>query len=182
LTSGAAKLSVHLFLAAGTTDVSVFELHVYPDRIHFSSSAGTSPTFRHCIPWLQCHIQWADWTADTVALYLCDYLRHVGFRDCCVSTDRGRHYRHSAIFSRIYRSSHSWCLLGSGDSDWSYSCFYTFSCCTSSTDPDCFTATFIYSGSAWQFRVWGGYFTVRDHFALLGTWHDSLCSPVRSLD
>jgi hypothetical protein len=48
--SGATKLSVHLPSAADTADVSVSELHAYPDRIHSTSSAETSPTFRHCIP------------------------------------------------------------------------------------------------------------------------------------
>jgi hypothetical protein len=39
----------------------------------------------------------------------------------------------------------------------------------------------IYRGSAWQFRVWGGYFTVCNYSTLLGTRHDSFCSPVGSL-
>jgi hypothetical protein len=48
--SGATEFSVHLPSAADTTDISVSELHAYPDRIHFTSSAGTSPPLRHCIP------------------------------------------------------------------------------------------------------------------------------------
>jgi hypothetical protein len=57
----------------------------------------------------------------------------------------------------------------------------TSTVCTCSIDLDCFTATSIYRGSAWQFRFWGGYFTVCDHSTLLGTWPDCFCSPVGSL-
>jgi hypothetical protein len=70
---------------------------------------------------------------------------------------------------------------GSGDRDCSYCCYYVFSFCSCSIDPDCFTATCIYRGLAWQLRVWGGYFTVCDHSTLLGTRHDCFCSPVGSL-
>jgi hypothetical protein len=39
-------ISVHLSSAAGIADVSVSELHAYPDRIYSTSSAGTTPPLR----------------------------------------------------------------------------------------------------------------------------------------
>jgi hypothetical protein len=179
--SGTTEFSVYLSPAAGSLDVSVPELHSYLDGVHSTSSAQTSPSLRHSFHRLECLLQHADWSADSLAHHSCDFFRDVSFWDCHSSCVRGWDYRDCAIISCFDRSSHSWYFSDSGDRDCSYCCYYIFSSCTCSTHLDCFTATSIYRGSAWQFRVWGGYLSVCDHSVLLGTQLDSFCSPVGSL-
>jgi hypothetical protein len=112
--------------------------------VHSTSSAQTSPSLEHSFHLLQR----ADWSVDTLAHHCCDLFRDVGFRDCGSSSVRGWDYRDSAVISCLERSSHSWCFSGSGDRDCSYCCYYIFSSCTCSTNPDCFTVTSIYRGLA----------------------------------
>jgi hypothetical protein len=146
--SGTPELSVYLSLAAGSSDVSVPELHSYSDGVHSTSSAQTSPSLGHSFHQLECLLQRADWSASSLAHYSCDFFRDVSFRDYRSSCVRGRDYRDCAVVSCFDRSSHSWYFLGSGDRDWSYCCYFIFSSSTCSTDPDCFTVTSIYRGLA----------------------------------
>jgi hypothetical protein len=146
--SGTAKLSVYLSLAAGSSDVSVLKLYSYSDGVHSTSSAQTSPSLGHSFHRLECLLQRADWTADSLAHHSCDLFRDVSFRDCRSSNVRSRDYRDCAIVSCFDTSSHSWCSLGLSDRDCSYCCYFIFSSCTCSTDPDCFTTTSIYRGLA----------------------------------
>jgi hypothetical protein len=57
LQSGAVEFSVHLSPAVGAPDISVSEFHSYPDRVYTTSSAETSPPFRHSLHRPECHLQ-----------------------------------------------------------------------------------------------------------------------------
>jgi hypothetical protein len=146
--SGTTEFSVYLSPAVGPSYLLVTELHSYSDRVHSTSSTQTSSFVGYSFHRLECLLQRVDWSADTLAHHCCDLFRDIGFRDCGSSSVRDRDYRDSAIVSCLDRSSHSWCFSGSGDRDCSYYCYYIFSSCTCSTNPDRFTATCIYRGSA----------------------------------
>jgi hypothetical protein len=131
--SGTTEVPVYLSLAAGASNFSVLELHSYSDRVHSTSSAQTSPSLGHSFHRLECLLQRADWSADSLAHHSCDFFRDVSFRDCRSSYVRGRDYRECVIVSCFNISSHSWYFSGSGDRDCSYYCYFIFSSCTCST-------------------------------------------------
>jgi hypothetical protein len=80
-----------------------------------------------------------------------------------------RDYGDSSFVGCFNWSTHAWYSSGSSDKDCGSRCYYFISSCSWVIDPDRFTSTCIYRGSAWQLRVRGGHFSVLDHSTLICT-------------